>query len=139
MRIRCQFVPRQVPRLGDLGGINRLIAQSIVSGGTIRNVALGKGCRRKTVRADSMNKSNNSFRTELSGIISGKYKGHRTRTKYDFLFNILYRTDAFNVHSPTQGCTPASFAVRLSSRRSPGLVDTVLSGLNFNIVHRKTN
>ena len=49
-----------------------IIAQGRVSGGTTRNAALGKGCRRETGRKDSMNKANNPFRTGLQDIIFGK-------------------------------------------------------------------
>ena len=49
-------------------------AQGKIEGGTNRNVALGKGCRRKTVRGSSMKKVNNSFRTELQDIIFEKHE-----------------------------------------------------------------
>lgn len=76
-----------------------------------RNVALGKGCRGKTVRDDSMNKANNPFRTELRDIISGKHKIiSRVRNKI-FLLDERYRTDDFLFLHPTQGDTPASFAL----------------------------
>jgi len=39
-------------------------AQGIVSGGTIRNAALGKRYKRKTVRAKMLNRKISLFRTE---------------------------------------------------------------------------
>lgn len=43
----------------------KMIAHGKVSGGTIRNAALGKGCTTKTVRVKMLNKANAFPRTEL--------------------------------------------------------------------------
>ncbi|HEX7585136.1 MAG TPA: hypothetical protein VF373_10640 [Prolixibacteraceae bacterium] len=43
------------------------------------------------------------------------------RPKLNVLVEYDLTADDFIVSNPTQGDTPSSFAVRLSSRRSPGL------------------
>ena len=67
-------------------------AQGKVEGGTIRNVALGMGCGRKTVRVNSINNANNSLRTPAcrwQGIVGHLFwetRGHHFRPKHEFLF-----------------------------------------------------
>jgi hypothetical protein len=68
-------------------------AQGKVSGGTNRNVALGKGYRGKTVRGNSMNKANNSLRTKLQNLNFGKYETLIFVRNMNFTFiNVIART-----------------------------------------------
>ncbi|MBV5312920.1 MAG: hypothetical protein JZU47_06465 [Prolixibacteraceae bacterium] len=64
-----------------------IIAQGRVSGGTIRNAALGMYCGGKTVRENSIIKANIPFRTDL-----GFMPFRPTQGNY---FNKRYRTDDF--------------------------------------------
>ncbi len=78
-----------------------IIARGIVSGGKIRNAAPGKRCRRKTVREDSINKANNSFRTELPDTIFGKHKIiSLVRRKILFFINVVARTISLPAFQP---------------------------------------
>ena len=66
-----------------------------------RSVALGRGCRRKTVREDSMNKAKNPFRTELQDTIFGKHKVISiVRNKIFSLMNVIERTFLMSVFKP---------------------------------------
>ena len=77
------------------------LPQGIVSGGTIRNAALGMGCKRKTVRKHSMNKANNPFRTELQDIIFREHKVISfVRIKIFALKSIIARTILVPVLQP---------------------------------------
>ena len=76
-------------------------AQGKVSGGTNRNVALGKECRGKTVRGNSMNKANNTLRTELQNFIFGKYETIIFVRNMNFTFlNVIARTISLLAQKP---------------------------------------
>ena len=61
----------------------------------------GKRCRRKTVREDSINKANNSFRTELPDTIFGKHKIiSLVRRKILFFINVVARTISLPAFQP---------------------------------------
>ena len=82
-------------------------AQGKVSGGTNRNVALGKGYRGKTVRGNSMNKANNSLRTPAcrwQGIAEPHFReiwDPHFRPKHEFHFYKCHRADDFSArHKP---------------------------------------
>jgi hypothetical protein len=110
-----------------LKGLN-LIAQGRVSGGTIRNATLGYGWRMKTVREIMLFKMGITFRTEPGQFFAMKLWDIPFRPNIGLLIGVHFRADDFVSAFPTRGDTPSSFAVRLSSRRSPGLSDTGPSG-----------
>jgi len=69
------------------------VAQGIVSGVTNRNAALGKGCRRKTVRVKMLFRTMSLSRTELQYVISWKHEVLCfVRNKIFFLMNVIVRT-----------------------------------------------
>ena len=58
-----------------------------------QGIALGKGYRGKTVRGNSMNKANNSLRTELQNLNFGKYETLIFVRNMNFTFiNVIART-----------------------------------------------
>jgi hypothetical protein len=79
-----------------------IIAQGRVSGGTIRNAALGQKCGGKTVRENSIIKANIRFRTELGFI--------PFRPTHGNYFKKRYRSDDFKTRFRTSGDTPPSLA-----------------------------
>jgi len=90
----------QVVVFSGLKGQN-IIAQGKVSGGTIRNAALGIGTTTKTVRAKMLNKANTFSRTELRDIMCREKETiHFVRNKKFSYLNLFTRTISTPVLQP---------------------------------------
>ena len=72
-------------------------------GGTNRNVAPGKGCRRKAVREDSVNKAKKIVPDGMAKHPYRETTDHFLRPKQVFLSDKRSHTDDLCVHHPTRG------------------------------------
>jgi hypothetical protein len=119
---------KPLPKPFPQGGTHyRQITASIFPGlkgqyNSAQGNALGKGVITKTVRGNRIiNEKFLSDGIERHHLYENRY--YLIRPKCGVLFYDRYRADDFQIRSQTQGV-----AVRLNSRRSPGLLPIVLSG-----------